>query len=93
VTKIPIACTLNAGEQANRRDEWGAMLARATERKGNVVTFPRSVAGELADLIAREADCCAFFTFRMTVSHDELVLEVEAPPEAAELVTALISLA
>jgi hypothetical protein len=93
MSKIPIACTLSSGDQITRRDEWVAMLARATRRDGNTVTFPRSVTAELADLVAREADCCAFFTFRMTVSHDDLVLEVDAPPEAEELVTALVSLA
>jgi hypothetical protein len=93
MNKIPIACTLDSGDQVTRRDEWIAMLARATARDGNRLTFARSEAVELADLIAREADCCAFFTFRMTVSHDDLVLEVDAPPEAEELVTALVSLA
>ena len=92
MSKIPIACTLNAGDQVTRRDEWVAMLGRATARDGNMVTFPRSVAPELADLIAREVECCAFFTFRMTVAHGELVLEVDAPPEAEELVNALVDL-
>ena len=92
MSRIPIACTLNAGDQVTRRDEWVAMLARATSRDGNRLRFPRAVTAELADLVAREADCCAFFTFRMTVSHDELILEVDAPPEAEELVNALVDL-
>ena len=68
------------------------MLTRATSRDGSRLTFPRSLAAELADLIAREADCCAFFTFTMTVRHDELVLEVDASDEARELVAALVEL-
>ena len=93
MTKIPIACTLTAGDQVTRRDEWVSMLARSTGRDGNKLRFPRSVATDLADLVAREVECCAFFTFRMTVAREELVLEVDAPPEADELVAALLSLA
>ncbi|HTL84233.1 MAG TPA: hypothetical protein VL856_03565 [Acidimicrobiia bacterium] len=93
MTKIPIACTLDAGEQVTRRDEWVSMFGRATARAGSRLTFPTSVAVELADLVAREVECCAFFTFTMTVAHGEVVLEVDAPPEANELVAAFVSLA
>jgi hypothetical protein len=92
VSKIPIACTLSADDRESRRGEWVAMIGRATSRHEHQLTFPRAVAVELADLIAREVDCCAFFTFTMTVNHNDVVLDVTAPPEAEELVTALVQL-
>src|SRR5712691_151916 len=98
VAKIPIACTLPASELVDRRGEWSETLARATTRvlrdTGAHLTFaadPR-VAAELAELVAREADCCAFFTFMLTITHDEIALDVGAPPEGIELVKGLLGL-
>ena len=94
MSKIPIACTLETNELGTRVDEWAEMLRRATSREmtdaGAHVTFARdaALAAELADLMAREVDCCGFFTFTLTVSHDTIVLGVSAPDEAKELVTA-----
>jgi hypothetical protein len=97
MTKIPIACTLSAGEQVDRGGEWARMLTRATARTLTdaraELTFPRdpALARELADLVAREVDCCGFFTFTLTVSRDAIVLGVSAPDEAHDLVTAFIA--
>jgi hypothetical protein len=97
VTKIPIACTLAAYEQVDRGGEWGRMLLRASARTLTdgiaELTFPREpvLASELADLVAREVECCEFFTFTLTVSRDAIVLGVSAPDEAQELVTAFIA--
>ena len=97
MTKIPIACTLGADEQVDRGAEWARMLTRASAREmvdARVqLTFPRdpALARELADLVAREVDCCGFFTFTLTVSHDAIVLDVSAPDEAKELVSAFIA--
>jgi hypothetical protein len=97
VTKIPIACTLAADERVDRGGEWARMLTRATDRTLTdaraELTFPRdpALASELADLVAREVDCCGFFTFTLTVSRDAIVLAVGAPDEAMELVTAFIA--
>ena len=70
------------------------MIARATARDvtddGVRLTFPRdaALASQLADLVVREVECCAFFTFTTTVTTDAMVLEIGAPAEARELVTA-----
>ena len=94
MTKIPIACTLETNELRTRVDEWADMLRRAASREmtdtGARITFARdaALAAELADLMAREVDCCGFFIFTLTVSHDEVVLGVSAPEDAKELVTA-----
>ena len=97
MTKIPIACTLAADAQADRGAEWTRVLARASTRaltgERAELTFPRdpTLASELADPVAREVDCCPFFTFTLTVSRDAIVLGVSAPDEAKELVTAFLA--
>jgi hypothetical protein len=94
MNKIPIACTLETDDLGTRVDEWKRMLQRATSREmtdaGARITFASdaALAGELADLMAREVDCCAFFTFTLTVANDGIVLGVTAPDDAKELVTA-----
>jgi hypothetical protein len=94
VTKIPIACTLAADQQAVRTEEWRSMIARATTREitdaGARLTFPRdgALATTLADLVVREVECCAFFTFTTTVTTDALVLDIVGPADAWELVAA-----
>ena len=97
MTKVPIACTLSADERVDRGGEWTRMLTRATARTLTdaraELTFPRdpALASELADLVAREVECCEFFTFTLTVSRDAIVLGVNAPDEAKDLVTAFIA--
>jgi MerR family copper efflux transcriptional regulator len=97
VAKIPIACTLSADERVDRRGEWSEMLGRAATRElrdtGAHLTFAPDpgVAAELADLAAREVDCCAFFTFMLTVTHDGVGLDISAPTEAHELVKAFLA--
>jgi NAD(P)-dependent dehydrogenase (short-subunit alcohol dehydrogenase family) len=94
VSKIPIACTLAANELVDRGSEWARMIERATAQEmtdeGARLTFARepALASDLADLVAREVDCCGFFTFTLRVSHDEIALFVSAPPDARALVEA-----
>jgi hypothetical protein len=89
--KVPIACTLTADDMGDRLAEWHAALARATTREATAGGYrlrfaPDAVfAGELANLAAREVDCCAFFTFSVTVATDDLALDVLAPPDARPL--------
>jgi len=91
----PIACTLTSAEAVDRTAEWSDALARAEHRErtadGVSLTFPPQpeLAARLADLAAREADCCAFFTFTLGVSNDALRLHVSAPADGQGVVTAL----
>jgi hypothetical protein len=95
--KIPIACSLDAGAMGDRFEEWQTLLARSSARKptdaGYRLTFPRDsgLAGALADLAAREIECCPFFTFAIRFTNDALTLDVEVPPEARELVASLFA--
>ncbi len=47
----------------------------------------------LADLVASEQRCCAFFCFAIAVDHRGVGLEIEAPAGADRLVTDLLGLA
>lgn len=90
--KIPIACSLTADEAPDRVDAWRSTLESALTREttaaGFRLGFPRdpAIASRLADLAAREVDCCAFFTFTVTFTHDALQLDVAAPPETHEMI-------
>lgn len=90
--KIPIACTLTTDEAPERVAEWHDALAGAQVRErtpeGYRLRFPKdpAFAGRLADLAAREVDCCTFFTFTVTLNNAELVLDVVAPAETHEMI-------
>ena len=90
--KIPIACTLTADQAPDRVAEWRSALSGAQARErtpgGYRLRFPKDAAfaSRLADLAAREVDCCAFFTFTVTLTNAELVLDVIAPAETHEMI-------
>jgi hypothetical protein len=41
-------------------------------------------------LVVCEVECCAFFTFTISVDRDGLVLTIGAPDEAREILAALV---
>jgi hypothetical protein len=92
----PIACTLSPEQVPGRLTDWRELVALATGRvkteAGVRLAFPSSpdLAGRVADLAAREAACCSFFTFVIGVGADALSLEIGAPPGATELVDSLL---
>ena len=91
----PIACTLSSDELADRSTEWTELLARVAEREATAngirLRLPNTpqVAATAADLIVREVQCCAFFTFVLDVNATAMWLEVSTPPDGRELVEAL----
>ena len=91
----PIACTLAATEHSDRTAAWADLLAhvtaRATTDNGMRLRFPSDPAlvAQVADLLVREADCCAFFAFALTVEHEGVWLDVAAPPDGIEVVNRL----
>lgn len=94
-TDPAIACTLPAGELPDRIDDWQGVLAHVTRRDqttngGLRLTLDRDVPlDEVARLAAAEQGCCAFFSFAITVDHRGVALEVRAPEDAGEIVTAV----
>lgn len=99
-TGAPVACTLDAGDMAARLDDWQELLAgtadlmsgvtRRTAVEGGLrLEFGPGVdVGELARLAAAEQDCCRFFSFAIAIDGRGVALEVRAPADAADVVTA-----
>jgi MerR family copper efflux transcriptional regulator len=91
-----IACTLDGDAAAEgRMGEWAAMLAdvraRTTAPDGTIrleLDGDVSVA-EVARLAVAEQQCCRFFAFAITVDERGVGLEVRAPAEASDVMTAL----
>jgi len=96
--RIPIACALNSGDAGLRVEEW----RRFFERYIRAVTAGASVRLLLADgddvllravdLAEREHECCRFFDFRIQLAEEGRWLTVGVPPEAAGILTDLLSL-
>jgi MerR family transcriptional regulator, copper efflux regulator len=88
----PIACGLAPGQVIDRLDEWQKLVDSAasltTASSGVRITFDDSTPVEtIARLAAAELACCSFFRFTLTLDRHGTVLEVGAPPEAADLLT------
>ena len=90
------ACSLPIADQPGRVAEWDALFrtaVREIEAVPGGVRFgldrSRADVAGVADLADRESQCCAFFTFGVTVATDALALSVDADPEHAEVVAAL----
>ena len=94
-TWVPTACTLPTAEQPLRVAEFDALFAtavRPAERTGPttlLVHLPADAASTIRDLVARETACCSFFSFAVTLDSRGIGLEVRAPADALEMVTAL----
>jgi hypothetical protein len=93
----PIACTLSTEERPDRVNAWTDVLARATEQESTATGIrlrfdPDSqLVSTIADLAVREAECCAFFTFTITVDSGGAWLAVDAPTEARPVLDALFA--
>ena len=97
----PIACTLDASMMGSRTDEWATLLggkddllaavAKRLPIEGGVrLEFgPHADVAEIARLAAAEQDCCRFFGFAVSIDGRGVALEVRAPAEAADMLTAL----
>ena len=95
---IPNACTLQPSNARSQFAEWREVLPRVTNRSERVspirfeVTIkPDADIGPLVNLAQREAACCAFFSFSIEIQADRLVLVVEVPDEAVEILDGLVT--
>lgn len=95
-TDPAIACTLPAEQMPGRAEEWERLVGFVTDRRPladgagvRLLLDPAVPLDELAQLVAAEQGCCAFFAFAITVDDRGIALEVRAPDDAADLVTAL----
>ena len=92
----PIACSLSAAGQLERREESAALIARSLIARepapdGLRLRFRREAEPELRELVRRESECCPFFGFSFADEGPELVLEATAPPEARGLLDELFA--
>jgi hypothetical protein len=93
-TSAPVlACSLAAPAAAERAARWrslldGELLDACPIAGGRRLEFRSEpmVAAELGELVAAERECCPFLTLTVARSGERLVLDVVAPPEAAEIV-------
>jgi DNA-binding transcriptional MerR regulator len=89
---VPIACALEPGEMPDRLADWNTVLAQVRARMSTTdgglrLEFGADVdVGVLACLVAAEQQCCAFFSFALTIDHRGTALEVRAPEGAAGIV-------
>lgn len=84
----PIACTLQAGDFRERtaaiRDLAARSLLRSRrERLALHLTYGPEALAELEDLVAREAECCAFLAFDLRREAGRIHLTITAPEAAA----------
>lgn len=90
-----IACSLDAAGQAARANEFRALLADARDLvrvpDGARFRLPAARAGEVRALLAKEQQCCPFWTFTITEHGDTVEVDARAPADAAPLVDALFS--
>jgi DNA-binding transcriptional MerR regulator len=89
-----IACTLDHREMGDRIAEWQAALEGVERREavegGIRVTFGADAdLGEIVRLARDEWACCSFFAFTVTVDDRGSALEIRAPVDARELITAI----
>ena len=94
VTELPIACTLEPAQQAERaelarRIGARAMIAWAETGRGASMRFKAEAEADLRSLIAAESQCCAFLEFDLRRDGEDLLLAVEGPEEARPLILAL----
>lgn len=92
---IGAACTLNSVEMRERLAEWRGLRDRATSIEalpnGARLTFDSAEpVGPIADLVSRESECCAFYTFIVRIDGPVRQLDISAGAGGEPAVRALI---
>jgi len=96
----PVACSLEPAAARAQLDEWQALFvvhAVRVERPEptQLVLHLRSDSGvlpKLVELTKREAACCPFFEFSMTVDPDVVTLSIGVPADAQPVLDELAAL-
>jgi len=95
IAAAPVACTLDPAAMPGRLAAWQRLAEQVRERvdtpSGTRVRFAADAsAGAIAELVAAEQQCCAFFSFRLSWAEGQVVLEIDAPAEARALIDTLL---
>jgi hypothetical protein len=95
---VPIACTLEPGDARSQLGEWRELLQRVVDGSERVSPIrlelrllPYVDIATVINLAQRELACCAFFSFAIEIRADHLVLVVEVPDDAVEVLDQLVS--
>ena len=98
VIDVPIACTLTAGQYANRTGELAAFAARALRTREQIAAGERlvftdtpAIERELRGVIAAESSCCAFLRMELTRTADGLVLDIAGAEDARPIISELFA--
>lgn len=93
----PNACTLDSTKLVQRIADWREVssraIARTVEDERIIATYPPDphLLQQLRNLIAAEAECCAFLNFTIHEQETQTVVELVFPPEAQSLVDQVIA--
>ena len=85
--ELPLACSLDGAQFAERAKRWRALGATAAERGDDSVrlTFPAAAEAELRELVRLEGECCPFLDFAIEPGRDAVQLLVSGPTAEAFL--------
>jgi hypothetical protein len=91
------ACSLSGDELRERLEEWQALRDRAVQVEltgdGALLRLaPDEPIASVADLIARESGCCAFYRFDLRVAGPDRSLAIGTIPGAEAAIPALLHL-
>lgn len=95
--KIPITCSLEPGAANAQLGEWRELLGRVDHRdrvsptRLELSPLRDSDIVEVVQLAQREVACCPFFTFFIEIRHERLLLAIEVPTDAIEVLDELMS--
>jgi hypothetical protein len=95
---IGAGCTLGSAEMKVRLSEWAALRDRSTGIRvvgGGVVIglAADEPLDRVADLAARESECCGFYTFMLRIDGETRELEISAGEGREIAVRVLLGLA
>jgi MerR family transcriptional regulator, copper efflux regulator len=88
------ACSLTDAERRKRLQDWQSLRDRSLVqpiRYGVRLIFqPDHSMFAVADLAQREAECCPFYDFKLSVNGEERTLDITAGPGRESAVLALL---
>jgi hypothetical protein len=91
------SCTLDEPQLRARLGAWGDLRSRARAVESvpdgiRLVLAPDEAMARVMDLVVSESECCAFYTFTVSVEGPERRLEISAGPGGSPAVDALLGL-
>jgi hypothetical protein len=96
VSAVPVACTLDGAGQNERLDEFRQLFADAliaSERTVEGIRFrftsSPGIEARVRDLARREAQCCAFYTFTITLLGGEVLWDATVASNDETSISAL----